>query len=183
VRGSEELSVAMLPSEAVTPRLRTEIVDLCNVANDTDAFHELFALIPTGGRHVLVRREGVLVSHAVATIRGVQPGGLPVLRTAFLDAVATHPEHQGRGYGSVALRRMATEIAGDEIGCLQTDVAGFYERLGWETWRGPLAGRGPDGLVPTPDQTGVMILRLARTPPLDLDAQLTIECQPRRIWE
>ena len=64
------------------------------------------------------------------------------------------------------------------IGCLETDRAGFYGRLGWELLRGPLAGRRVDGsLVPTPDQTGVMVLRLTDTPELDLGAMLTIECQ------
>jgi hypothetical protein len=36
-------------------------------------------------------------------------------------------------------------------------------------------------LIPTPDQDGVMILRLPRTPPLDLDGLLSIHVQGR-IW-
>ena len=75
------------------------------------------------------------------------------------------------------------EIPDYEIGCLQTDKPGFYDRLGWELWRGPLAGRGTDGLVPTPDQRGVMVLPLLSTPPLDLDTSLTVEVQADRIWE
>ena len=75
------------------------------------------------------------------------------------------------------------EIDDYEIACLQTDVPAFYERLGWQVWRGPLAGRSDEGLIPTPDQQGVMVLALPRTPPLDLDTQLSIECQPDRIWE
>jgi aminoglycoside 2'-N-acetyltransferase I len=81
------------------------------------------------------------------------------------------------------MRRLAAEIPGYEIGCLQTDIPGFYERLGWELWRGPLAGRGDDGLIPTPEQRGVMVLPLPSGPPLDLDSLLTIEVQPERIWE
>jgi hypothetical protein len=38
-------------------------------------------------------------------------------------------------------------------------------------------------LIPTPEQRGVMVLRLTRTPSLDLDQQLTIEAQTHRIWE
>ena len=106
-----------------------------------------------------------------------------ILRTAFVDAVSTLPEYQGRGYGSAAMRRLAAEIGDYEIACLQTDRMAFYERLGWEVWRGPLAGRGEQGLIPTPDQRGVMVFRLPQTPPLDLDGQLTIERQPNRIWE
>ena len=81
------------------------------------------------------------------------------------------------------MRQLAAAIDDYEIACLQTDRPGFYERLGWEVWRGPLAGRGEDGLIPTPEQRGVMVLRLPRTPPLDLDTLLTIEPQPNRIWE
>jgi len=169
--------------EDLTPAERAEIVAVCNAANDTDLFHHLFEHIPAG-RHALVRDGDVLVAHAVASTRWAQPGGHPVLRTAYLDAVATHPTHQHRGHGSAVVSRLTAELDDYEVACLQTDVAGFYTRLGWELWRGALAGRRDDGtLVPTPDQGGVMILRLPTTPDLDLDASLTIELQPDRIWE
>jgi aminoglycoside 2'-N-acetyltransferase I len=113
----------------------------------------------------------------------VQPDRGRVLRTAFVDAVSTLPAYEGQGCGSAVMRRLAAEIPDYEVGCLQTDIPGFYERLGWELWRGPLAGRGDDGLIPTPDQRGVMVLRLPSTPPLDLASSLTIEVQPDRIWE
>ncbi len=129
-------------------------------------------------------RDFQLVSHAVATTRWVQPARQPPLKTAYVDAVSTLPVYQGLGYASAVMRRLADDIDGHfAIGCLQTDRAGFYERLGWELWRGPMAGRRVDGsLVPTRDQTGVMVLRLTDTPDLDLGAMLTIECQPSRIW-
>ena len=176
-------TVAVLPTEELTPALRGAVIEVCNAANGTDLFHELFSHIPSGGRHVLVHDGDRLVSHAVATTRHAQPEGNPVLHTAFLDAVATRPEDQHRGHGSAAVGRLATEVTDYDIACLQTDVPAFSEQLGWELWRGPLAGRGDDGLIPTPDQTGVMVLRLPRTPPLDLDGLLTIEPQPSRIWE
>ena len=82
------------------------------------------------------------------------------------------------------MQRLAETIVDYEIGCLQTDDrTSFYAHLGWEEWRGSLAGRSDDGLIPTPDQRGVMVLRLPITPPLDLDSMLTIERQPERIWE
>lgn len=123
------------------------------------------------------------MSHAIATRRFLQPEGQPILATAYVDAVATVPEHQGEGYGSAVMRRLVAEIGDYEIACLQTDEPGFYEGLGWEVWRGELAGRGEDGLIPTPEQRGVMVHRLAPTPLLDLGRLLTIECQPDRIWE
>ncbi len=137
----------------------------------------------SGARHFLAYDGDTLVSHAVITTRGVQPEGLPILRTAFVDAVSTLPSRQNQGFGTATMRRLAEGIADYSIGCLQTDRTSFYARLGWEEWRGPLAGRSNDGPIPTPDQRGVMVLRLPITPPLDLDATLTIERQPERIWE
>ena len=164
--------------------MRAAIVDVCNAANDTDEFWKLFArYIPSGGRHFLAYEGDELVSHAVVTTRWVQPEGLPELRTAFVDAVATLPAAQHRGYSTAVMRRMGDEIADFEIGCLQTDIPPFYARVGWEVWRGALGGRGEHGTIATPHQRGVMVLRLPQTPRLDLDAGLTIECQPDRIWE
>jgi hypothetical protein len=50
-----------------------------------------------------------------------------------------------------------------------------------EVWRGPLAGRRATQLLPTPEQKGIMILRLARTPPLDVERLLVIE-DDGRLW-
>ncbi|MGZ4675928.1 MAG: GNAT family N-acetyltransferase [Acidimicrobiia bacterium] len=175
--------VEVAATEQLTPELRRAVVDLCNAAHETDAFEELFDLVPSGGRHFLARLDDRLVSHAVVTTRGAQPEGHPVLRTAFVDAVSTDPAYQHRGAATATMRRLGREIDDYEIGCLQTDIAPFYERIGWESWRGPLAGRRNGGLVATPDQRGVMVLRLPATPALDLDALLSIEAQPNRIWE
>ena len=65
---------------------------------------------------------------------------------------------------------------------VETDRVGFYERLGWELWRGPLAGQSEQGLIPTPEQKGIMVLRLSQTPALNLDLTLTIVQQGQRIW-
>ena len=80
------------------------------------------------------------------------------------------------------MRSLAAAVADYDVGCLESEDQAFYETLGWEEWRGPLAGRTEGGLIPTPDQQGVMVLRLRNTPPLDLDDQLTIEAGPVRIW-
>jgi aminoglycoside 2'-N-acetyltransferase I len=163
---------------------RAAVVRVCLAASPHQpSFRDLFSFLPPDGLHVLGDLDGELVSHAVVTTRWLQPGELPLLRTAYVDAVATTPEEQGRGRGSAVMRALAAAVADDyDIACLETGKVGFYARLGWERWRGPLAGRSEEGLIPTPGQEGVMILRLPRTPPLDLDSLLTIECQPERIW-
>ena len=176
--------VEVVATEDLAADQRAAVIEVCVAAHDNEEFRKIFShYIPSGGRHFLGFSDGRLVSHAVVTTRGAQPEGQAIVRTAFVDAVSTLPAVQERGHASAVMRRLAAEIDGYEIGCLQTDIPGFYERLGWELWRGPLAGRGDHGLIPTPEQRGVMILRLARTPALDLDALLTIEAQPTRIWE
>ena len=172
-----------LRTEDLDGETRSAIIALCVAAHENNAFLNFFSFVSSGGRHFLGYRGAELVTHAVVTMRGAQPEGQPVLKTAYVDAVSTLPVCQGQGYGSATMRQLAAEIDDYEIACLQTDVPAFYERLGWQVWRGPLAGRSDEGLIPTPDQQGVMVLALPRTPPLDLDTQLTIECQPDRIWE
>jgi hypothetical protein len=57
----------------------------------------------------------------------------------------------------------------------------MYARLGWEFWRGPLFIRRAGRLIPTPDEE-VMILRLPKTPPLDLEAPLSVEWREGELW-
>jgi hypothetical protein len=175
--------VTVRSTESLTGEERSAVIALCVDAHGNDAFEQLFTYVPTGGRHVLLHCGPELVSHALVTTRWLQQPGTRMLTTAYVDAVSTHPAHQGRRHGTAVMTRFAESIDDHDIGCLQTDRAGFYERLGWMLWRGPLAGRDEDALVPTPDQTGVMVLPTPRTPPLDLDGLLTIERQPQRIWE
>jgi len=179
----DRIIVTMLRTEDLDPEHRSAVIDVCIAAHENQEFRNLFTFIPSGGRHFLAHRGAELVSHAVVTTRRVQLEGGHELETAYVDAVSTLPRYQGRGYGSATMRHLAAAIADYEIACLQTDRPSFYEHLDWELWRGPLAGRSETGLIPTPEQQGVMVLRLPRTPPLDLDGRLTIESQPTRIWE
>jgi GNAT superfamily N-acetyltransferase len=170
--------------ELAAAGLRQAVIDVCVAAHESDEFRHMFTkYFASGARHFLAYDGDTLVSHAVVSTRGVQPEGLPILRTAFVDAVSTLPSRQNQGYGSAVMQSLAVNIGDYEIGCLQTDRMSFYAHLGWEEWRGPLAGRSDDGLIATPDQRGVMVFRLLNTPPFDLDAALTIERQPERIWE
>jgi aminoglycoside 2'-N-acetyltransferase I len=163
-------------------RMRSDVIRLCVEAHREPDFENLFSYLPDDGLHVLATIDDrTLVGHAVVTTRWLQAGTKPMLRTAYVDAVATSPQHQGQGIGTTVMRHLATLAIGWEIACLETDGQSFYEQLGWEEWRGPLAGRTDTGLIPTPDQRGIMILRLPDTPPLDLQEPLTIEAN-QRIW-
>lgn len=161
---------------------RVAVVELCTAAHGED-FSRLFFYLPADSLHFTAYHDNQIVSHAVVTTRWVQPERLPILRTAYVDAVATLPAYQRRGYGSAIMRELAGHITDYDLACLETDHPVFYEQLDWQRWRGPRAGRAPDGqLVPTPAQQNIMILRLPTTPPLDLDRLLTIEMQTGRIW-
>lgn len=180
---SESNIITSARTEELDADTRAAIIHLCRTAHQEEDFIHLFTYIPSGGIHVLAYREQELVSHAVATTRWLQPEGQPLLRTAYIDAVATVPALQGQGIGSAVMRHLASVIADSdfEIACLETDRISFYARIGWEEWRGPLAGRKGTELLPTPDQKGIMILRLARTPPLDLGGLLVV-AYDGRIW-
>lgn len=179
---SGRVALSTIRTKDVDQTLRSEIVRLCIAAHDEQDFENLFSYLPEDGLHVLASNAEQLVGHAVVTTRWLQPSSLPLLRTAYVDAVATSPEYQGRGIGSALMRHLETVVADHEIACLETDRPEFYRRLGWEEWRGPLGGRSGERLILTPEQEGIMILRLPATPRLDLNQQLTIEAGELRIW-
>lgn len=177
-----DVSLAVRATADLAADERARVIDLCVAAHDEDDFRNLFSYIPSGGRHFLAFRGDEMVSHAVVTERWLRLPGERRLRTAYVDAVATLPGEQRRGYASALMRLLAASIDDYQLGCLETDRPAFYERLGWEAWRGPLAGLSAEGILPTPDQQGVMVLRVARSPRLDLEGPLMIECDGGRIW-
>ena len=120
-------SVRVFTSEELaTAGLRQPVIDLCLAAHQEDAFRYMFTkYFASGARHFLAYDGDTLVSHAVVSTRGVQPEGLPIMRTAFVDAVSTLPSLQNQGYGSATMQRLAETISDYETGCLQTDRTSF----------------------------------------------------------
>jgi len=80
------------------------------------------------------------------------------------------------------MQRLAADVQDFELAALSPSDPAFYERLGWELWQGPLFIRTDDGLLLSPGEEQVMILRLPRTPPLDLDAPLSAEWRQGELW-
>lgn len=162
---------------------RAAIIDLCQSSHGTD-FTRLFTFLPDDGWHVIGWLAGRPICHAVRTTRWAQPPGDEPLKTAYVDAVSTAVEHQGKGLGSAAMRRLAALIFTEDYAlcALETDKAGFYTRLGWEVWPGPLGGRRDGAVIELPEAAGnVLILRTPLTPVLDTGGLLTIEDQGR-FW-
>jgi aminoglycoside 2'-N-acetyltransferase I len=174
------LTLAVARANDLTPAQRAEIIALCARAY-AEPFDEWFDVLP-GSTHVCARVGRELVSHAAWVTRWLQPEGLPLLRTAYVEAVATAPEHQHQGFASAVLRELAANIADYDLGSLSPSDAAFYERLGWESWRGPTAIRLPEGGLLDTTGEDVMILRLFRTPALDLNSRLTAEWRRAELW-
>ena len=74
---------------------RRVVIDICLAAHDEPDFENLFSYLPPDGLHILGCLGERPVSHAVVTTRWLQPEGHPILRSAYVDAVATLPEEQG----------------------------------------------------------------------------------------
>lgn len=133
--------------------------------------------------HVLGYLEGQLVSHALWVTRYLQAGAGPLWRAAYVEAVATEPAHQGRGWASAVLRHLADGLPAEyDLAALSPSEPAFYARLGWELWQGPLFVRTARGMQASPADEQVMILRRPRTLALDLTAPLSVEWRPGEPW-
>jgi len=154
----------------------------------TEAFEEDFRpflvrfVDPT---HILVWIGDRLVSNVLWIERWLQIDDDPLLCTAYIEAVATDIEFRNRGLAGKAMRMAVETIAEDgryDIAALSPSNAGFYERLGWKQWRGPLYARKQTGLVAMPDDEEAMIYCLPTTPTLDLTCPISIEWRELEIW-
>ena len=137
-----------------------------------------------GGLHFVLDQDGRVVGHASVVERELHVDGRP-LRTGYVEAVAVAPARQRSGLGTVVMSDATLHVAADyELGALGTGSQAFYERLGWQTWRGPSFVRGEHGDIATPDDDGyIMVLLTPRTPAtLDLDAPISCEWRPGDVW-
>ncbi|MBX3133515.1 MAG: GNAT family N-acetyltransferase [Gemmatimonadaceae bacterium] len=174
------LTVDVVESPALSPRGLAELHALCNLAYD-ETLEQYFVDIGPG-LHWIGRVAGRAVAHTMLVTRWLQQGSGAPMRTAFVELVATHPAHQGRGYASALMRAMRPQIEPFEIGALTPTVPEFYARLGWEHWHGPLGVRVGDGIEPSPGEI-LMFLRTPHTPSwVDPQAPLSIEWRPGEVW-
>lgn len=153
------------------------------MAHDDGAFEDADWDHALGGIHVVLESEGEIVAHAAVVERTLEIAGRPV-RSGYVEAVGTRNGHHGLGHGSTVMTEVNTIIrAGFELGALGTSRFSFYERLGWERWRGPSSVRRPDGPVRTPAEDGyILVLRTPTSPTLDLDAPISCDWRPGDVW-
>ena len=136
-----------------------------------------------GGAHFVGTRDGRIVAHAAVVERVLEVGGAGV-RTGYVEAVAAAPDEQRRGHGTAVMRAVNSHVADHyELGALGTGSQSFYERLGWQVWQGPTFVRAPDGLRPTPDEDGyVMVLLTPSSPRFDRGAAISCDWRPGDVW-
>lgn len=170
------MHIERVATQSLSPSALAEVRALCELAYGRPVF-ETFG----GGEHLLGWQDGHLICHAMWITRWLQPRAQSPLETAYVELVATHPDYRNRGHATAIMQRLALEIADQELGGLSPATPGLYERLGWHFWRGPLFARIEGGVRATPEER-VMVLPLARTPPLDLEAPLSIEWRPGEVW-
>mgnify|MGYP001766764257 CR=1 FL=1 len=174
------LYIKVVQSGDLTGNDRNEIISLCTRAYEED-FGSMFDDFP-GSVHILGYADGILVSHAMWITRALQAGNGPVMRTAYIEAVATDKAFRNRGFASQIMRRTAEEIKDFDLGALSPFSEEYYARLGWEKWKGPLFIRTEKGLVRSAEDEEVMILRLPGTPELDLNDTLSAEWRRGELW-
>lgn len=172
------MEVVVIESDHVDAATRAALRGLWDRAfgdrfDDHDADHAF------GGVHVLVRDADRLIGHASAVPRPIRFGDQPWRTVGYVEAVATDPARQGEGVGTLTMQRLHDEIASRwGLALLSTGRAtGFYERLGWERWRGPSYTRTRTGVVPDGEHGGLMVFRA--DPSLALDRSMGVTCHDR----
>ena len=136
-----------------------------------------------GGWHVAVMEDDVVLAHAAVVPRILQVADEP-FNAGYVEGVATAPDQQGNGFGSLAMTHISRILRTRfQMGGLSTGSHGFYERLGWERWRGPTFVREGRRLIRTPeDDDGVMVLRFGRSDNIDLAVSLSCESRRGDAW-
>lgn len=178
-------SIRRVATEDLRPEEVAAIRELLaeTFGDEDGGFGELDWEHALGGVHVVLEDSATIFAHAAVVERTIEIDGRP-FRTGYVEAVGTKVGHHGRGHGT-AVMRVVGEIIRErfELGALGTGRFAFYERLGWERWRGPSSVRTPDGLLRTPDEDGwILVLRTPASGAIRLEAPISCDWRPGDVW-
>lgn len=138
-----------------------------------------------GGLHAIARDRSTIIGHAALVQRHLLHRGRG-LRAGYVEAVAVHADHRREGVGDQLLNAVeAATTRAYDLGVLSATEIGlpFYESRHWQPWRGRLRAFTPDGVVPTPDDEGsVLVFGVADSDGIDLDASLTCDFRDGDLW-
>jgi aminoglycoside 2'-N-acetyltransferase I len=177
---TDQFNIQVVRGNLISEALKNEIVSLCNRAYEQDMEPLLETFVDA--THILGYFDGILVSHALWVTRYLQAGREPIMRTAYVEAVATDSTYRNRGFAASVMKHLIGEIQDYDLAALSPFSVEYYGRLGWELWYGPLFIRTNDKLLSSPDDEEVMIFRLPKTPVLDLNASLSAEWREGELW-
>ncbi|HYJ61341.1 MAG TPA: GNAT family N-acetyltransferase [Actinomycetota bacterium] len=132
------------------------------------------------GPHFMIDDEHGLAAHLCLVPISVQAGDVD-LRAIYVEDVATRADRRGQGLGTALLRAAAPTIEREsELGLLATGSHGFYARLGWVPWRGPLSVTEADGSTTrTTEEDGDVLALFVPGTPAGISPDLPL-VRPRR---
>jgi aminoglycoside 2'-N-acetyltransferase I len=167
----------VLSDEQLSPALFAQLRALVDEAFDGN-FTEEDWQHTLGGWRVIAFDGPVPLAHAAVVPRLLRVATRP-FQAGYVEAVATHPDKQRTGLGSLVMAAATSLIPSHfELGALSTPRPSFYQRFGWESWRGPSFVEDGPRLIRTADEDdGLMVLRSG--PSADIDLTASIACQPR----
>jgi aminoglycoside 2'-N-acetyltransferase I len=136
-----------------------------------------------GGTHVVATERGTVVAHASVVPRTIDVGGVS-FRTGYVEGVGTIATRRREGLGSLVMVEIDRIIRRDfALGALSTGSHPFYERTGWERWRGRTFIREGSALVPTPDDDdSVMVLRFGSSATIELTTSISCDARVGDPW-
>ena len=173
------LDIKIIPKSQLSPARYAEIVALCSDAFEENYTPYLESFVDA--THIVGYTQNRIVCHALWITRWLQIGDDPLIRTAYVEGVATDQNYRGYGYATAVMRRLVNEITDFEIGALSPAETSLYDRLGWQYWQGPLFHRKAGKRIPDPEEE-VMIYRLPQTPKIDFSQPLSIEWREGEVW-
>ena len=138
-----------------------------------------------GGLHIMATEDDEVIAHAAVVQRQLVHDDRPI-RTGYVEAVAVHPQRQGRGYGATIMGEVGRVIhAAYDLGALSSSegVEGFYRSCGWLAWRGPTGVLAPTGTTLTPDDDdSVFVLAVASKVPVRVTGTLVCDWRDGDVW-
>jgi aminoglycoside 2'-N-acetyltransferase I len=174
--------VLVVTTAEASPALLTQVRVLLDEAfdgafTDNDWEHTL------GGAHAVLLHGDEVAAHAAVVGRTLEVDGQP-WRTGYVEGVATRSSRRGDGLGTrVMTAVMAALRERFDLGALSTERHAFYERMGWERWRGATWVRdGAHRTRTAAEDDGIMVWRFGPSAGMDLTASLTCEARAGDDW-
>jgi aminoglycoside 2'-N-acetyltransferase I len=136
-----------------------------------------------GGWRVIAFSGEDPVAHAAVVPRTLRVGER-AFEAGYVEGVATRAGQHGRGLGTAVMAEISDLVRRNfELGGLSTSRRSFYQRVGWDPWRGPSFVEHEGDLIRTPDEDdGIMVLRFGPSADVELDAPIVCQSRPGDDW-